>query len=169
MFRRGNFLFWTIVALLALVFFYTFSSKKLYEVTVLGDENFLKNVKNALGSLHINFKIVDDSNIVFDQKSKTFTINGKVYHLTWSGSVIKRVVKNTDCKNCRFVPVINGEYDENYFEILKDCGDIIRGKIPRYFQDGWLIVKIAVFDGDKLLFIYDPLSGSWEYQRGGEE
>ena len=166
---RWRFLFWTIAALLALVFFYTFSSSKVYKVKIVGDDDFERAVKEALGREHLRFEISKEADVVFDQRKMEFRMRNEVFHLSWSDEVRRRAFEDGRCDGCELFPVVEGKIDERYEMVLEECARMMKGRTSRLFQKGWLVAKMGVFKDGKLLFIYDPLTESKEYFGGGEE
>ncbi len=157
---RHSFLFWTLIAVLALVFFYTFSSRRLYMVSVSGDETFRDSVKRALGAEHLRFKFKKGSDISFDQERRVFQYKGKVYHLYWNEDVVDKARELSGCHSCELIPIVHGELDEDYFKIFRECARIIKGRPQGLFENGWLMVKMGLIEDGKLRYIYDPITGS---------
>ncbi len=153
---------WTIIALLALVLFYTFSAKRLYRIELSGSSSFEKRVKEALSLEHIRFDVAEDSNIGFDQNSNIFFYKNQIYHLEWKPEDVQRARDMSGCQSCTLVPIVNGKIDENHLEIFRECARIIKGRATGYFENGWLTLKMGMLKNGRLLFIYDPITRTLE-------
>ncbi|MCD6449468.1 MAG: hypothetical protein J7L34_03035 [Thermotogaceae bacterium] len=157
--KKNLFLLWTLIALVALVFYYSKGLYKVYYISIAGDEAFKKNVERALGLSHLRYRIVDRANIVFNGDEKTFIINDHTYHLDWQENAKEKALDGSGCSgDCKFVPVVNGKLDEENTAVLMGCVDIIKGKGSRIFDNGWLAVKMAVIRDGKPVLVYDPLT-----------
>ena len=163
--KKSQFLLWTLIALVALVFYYSKGLYKVYHVSIIGDEDFKKNVERALGLSHVRYKVVKDSNIVFNGYDKTFTINGFTYHLDWPESVKDEALEGSGCDgDCKFVPIFNDKLDEDRFGIYLGCIDVMKGKGSNIFSKGWLSVKMAVVKNRRTILVYDPLTREKVFQ-----
>ncbi len=164
---RRVFAILTAMVLLSLLFFYTRKTFKVYEIKIVGDEDFKDKVEKALRMEKVRYEIVSDSRVVFDQKSKTLTIDGVVYHLYWSDSILKDLKREIellglDVNDIRLIPK-GGE-----MEVLKSAIEIVKTGYSENFSDGYLYLPIEVLDssGD-LLLRYDPKKMEFEYDLHG--
>ncbi len=156
---------WTLIVLLALIFYYSFKVNAIRSVAIIGDEEFKRDVMRGLTAAGLRFSLRESGTVdaVFDQRRKICEVNGKIYHLDWKEEV-RFAVERKFGFGVEMVPVVRGK--RGWWRVFEDCGRIIKGKGTTVFQNGWLIVRAMVLVKDEIVGTVDPVSGSIEVMEG---
>ncbi len=150
---------WTVVVIIALVFYYSFGSNAQKSIAIFGSKSFRERVEKGLGFSHVRFVVKNSGKVdaIFSEASRTCEVHGVMYHLDWKESV-KDWIKERFGYGVTMLPVFNDEIDKDWVRVYSECGKIIKGRISMAFENGWLIVKVAVYKDGELVAYYDPIS-----------
>ena len=150
---------WTIAVIIALVFYYSFYGSSQKSVAIIGSDSFRERVENGLRLAHLRFVVKDSGRVdaIFDEERKICEVRKEIYHLDWRDDV-KNFIYARFGGSIDLIPVIGGKLDENWLAVYAECGKIIRGKLSGFFENGWLISKIAVLSGGEVVAYYDPIT-----------
>ena len=153
---------WTIIALLALVFYYSFNLNALRKIAIFGDENFEKSVIKGLRMAGVNFVLSDGKvDAIFDQRRKICEVHKSVYNLRWKYEKIVKVKEELGY-DVKIYPMVDGKISRDWALIYRECGKIVKGRQSTVFENGWLVAEMAIERNGKLIGTYDPKTDTLE-------
>ena len=151
--------FWTIAIIVVLVFYYSFYGNSRKFVAIYGSDLFKRRVESGLSMSHLRFVVKNSGKVdaIFNEEKRICEVRKTIYHLDWKDK-IKDFIHARFGSSVKLVPMIDGKIDESWISIYAECGKIIKGKLSRFFENGWLVSKIAILSGGKILAYYDPIT-----------
>ncbi len=154
----------TVLTALSLMFFYIRSINRNLEISINGDEFFKRTVLEGLRTARLNFEISEKAGIVFDQSRSILQVKGEIYHLSWSPRVEKVVEEELLRRGLKMSSTL--EPLEGWKKVFEEIGEFLRFGKPSPFEEGYLIVPVAVKLPNDSILVYDPLGNVFTYIGG---
>ena len=150
---------WTIALIIVLVFYYSFYGNSQKYVAIFGSDSFKKRVEDGLKISHLRFLVKNSGRVdaIFSEEKKICEVHKTIYHLDWKNGV-RDFIRARFGNSVKMVPVINGNLDSDWTLIYAECGKIIKGSLSSFFENGWLVIEIAILYDGKVVAYYDPIT-----------